>query len=147
MDDELVRTVVLLAALAAAMAALLGGFVRPVAGRYKDGPHEVVLRQTTIVVVGEAQVEGGRQQFFGLALYGRARLRRYDYGGVHMSMLGFNRQQWPQLEGRAMARYRLRMAADGALVGQFYGRRFSFLGAELQQSSWARPTPRRWERA
>lgn len=146
MDDDLIRALFVGAVLLSAAAGVIGGFVQSVGGAWHDGERRLVLRQYGCLVRGEGYVDGGKQVYRGFASYGWARITRYDFGGVHLSTLGFRHEQWPALHGQPMGHFRLRLAGD-ALVGQFFGRRFRFVGARLHSSARVAPVPRRWTRA
>lgn len=125
-DDSLPLVLLLLLCLAAALLGL-GGRATPLQGLWQDGTRRVRLRRRACLVGGEAEVDGGRQRFAGLAVFGRVLLWRRDYGEGHLLALGFPAHEVPRLQGRVTGIFWLRLEAGGdALGGAFYGRHFTF---------------------
>lgn len=146
MDDEQFRMLLLAVILIGGALATIGGFAKSVAGTWIDGPRRIVLRQYGPILRGDGSVDGGKQVYRGWVLFGHLHLTRYDFGGTHLGMLGFSHEQWPALHGKEMARYRLVLQHSGDLLGEFRGRRFSFMGAKVTDSALIEPAVRTWVR-
>lgn len=145
MVDEVVRSLVLWSLIAGLLLMLVGGFVRSLAGVWHDGDRRIVVRQYGCIVRADGYVDGGKQVYRGFAMFGLTRLTRYDFGGMHLGSLGFRHEQWPALHGQPMGHFHLRLRGS-QLVGTFYGRRFTFVGAQLSQSRITPGLPRHWDR-
>lgn len=81
--------------------------VSPVVARER-----IRLAQFGPLVLGNCNVVGGQQSFFGFALGPALWLRRRDRGVPFLAREGFPEAIAKQVEGQIMARYRMRLASD-----------------------------------
>lgn len=146
--DAILRFSVLIAAGVGLTTFLLGGFVTPVSGHWRDGDRLVDLHQWGPWLRGLADRPGGREQYRGIASFGRVWLARRDYGHGHLKRLGFVEEAIPVVEGAVTARLRFRLRAR-RLEGEFIGLRFDFSDPPVRIVSTAEiaGTERSWERA
>ncbi|MEC9466150.1 MAG: hypothetical protein VX834_10215 [Myxococcota bacterium] len=104
---------------------VVGGFLVPVAGQWRDRDRIVQLGQLGPWVWGTCQVPGGLQRYRGKVFLGHLTLTRRDFGQGHLLGLGFNDVQAQAVEGQVMVRLTLRMKPSG-LHGHLWGTRFQF---------------------
>ena len=145
-DDELVRNLFWGLLVLSALVGLVGGFLTPIAGSWRDDSRPIRLRQFGPLVWGESTWEEGWQRFWGYAWGGRVLLYRRDYGAAHLVALGFTPEQVPLVMGQVTGHFRLRRQ-EGALAGHFVGRHFRIEAERLADPSTAPPSPRRWTAA
>ena len=126
---------------------VLGGVVTSVRGIWRDGQNSIVLTQWGPRVAGVSQRPGGLQRYRGWLWLGFLRLHRYDEGTRHLENMGFSADRIPLVQGRPMARLRLRLRGD-TLAGTFEGYEFDFTDGptRLVSSFPTNPQPRRWDR-
>ncbi|MEL6545124.1 MAG: hypothetical protein AAFQ82_10900 [Myxococcota bacterium] len=126
---------------------LLGGFVTPVAGRWRDGDRWVELNQLGPWLQGHAKRPGGSERYRGFAFFGQIWLARRSYGADHLRALGFAEDALPVVEGAMTAK--LRFSRRGRrLEGSFTGIRFDFSDPPVRILKVGRvaATDRVWER-
>ena len=109
----------------AGFAWLIGGFLSPVAGQWRDRDRLVVLKQFGPWVWGQCEIPGGTQRYHGKIWLGRLVLDRRDYGKQHLLQLGFNKIQAKSVGGQVMVRLKLTREGD-LLRGHLWGTRFKF---------------------
>jgi len=124
---------------------LMGGFLTPIAGRWRDGDREIVLTQLGPWVRGVSHPESGESLYRGTARFGRLRLARYDSGFEHLKKMGFPDDVIPLMSSQVMGRFNLKLEGD-QLRGTFEGCRFQFSQHPLKISAVIRlePTERTW---
>ncbi len=146
--DAIFRLSVLIAAGVGLITFLLGGFVTPVSGHWRDGDRLVDLQQLGPWIRGQAERPGGLERYRGIASFGRVWLARRDYGPDHLKRIGFADQAIPVVDGQVTARLRFRFRGRH-LEGEFIGLRFDFSDPPVRILSTAQipATARRWERA
>lgn len=85
------------------------------------------LAQMGPVVIGDADVPGGRERYLGFALGPWVFLRRRDFGARFLARQGFPEDLVSQLEGRVMGRLQLKLGADRLLLeGHFVSYKVEF---------------------
>ena len=109
----------------AALAWLVGGFLSPVAGHWRDRDRMVELRQLGPWVWGKCEIPGGVQRYQGKIWLGALILERRDFGKQYLLQLGFNAVQVKSVEGQVMVRLKLHRDGD-CLRGNQWGTRFKF---------------------
>ncbi len=109
----------------AGFAWLIGGFLSPVAGQWRDRDRLVQLKQFGPWVWGRCEIPGGTQRYRGKIWLGGLILDRRDYGKQHLLQLGFNKIQAKSVEGQVMVRLKLTREGD-VLRGHLWGTRFKF---------------------
>jgi hypothetical protein len=147
--DDILRWSVLGVLGFAALLALLGGLVTPVAGRFRDGQRLITLHQIGPWLVGRCEREGGFERYRGWAFFGVVRLSRYEYGAAHLQASGFAPDTAPLVEGERLASFVFRAKPHG-LVGMFEGRKVSFTSGpkatKVSAIEKLPPAPRTWLR-
>ena len=108
-----------------AVAWLAGGFLFPVAGRWRDQDRLVEIKQFGPWVWGQCEVPGGVQRYRGKIWMGDLILERCDFGKQYLLRLGFNPVQAKSVEGQVMVRLKLKREGD-CLRGHLWGTRFKF---------------------
>lgn len=109
----------------AGVAWLVGGFLSPVAGQWRDRDKLIELTQFGPWVWGDCKIAGGTQRYRGKIWLGNLLLARRDYGKQHLRQLGFSEVQANSVEGQVMVRLKLKREGN-ALRGHLWGTRFKF---------------------
>ena len=104
---------------------LVGGFLSPVGGQWRDRDKLVELMQFGPWVWGDCKIAGGTQRYRGKIWLGNLLLARRDYGKKHLRQLGFSDVQATSVEGQVMVRLKLKREGD-VLRGHLWGTRFKF---------------------
>ncbi|MBT6177509.1 MAG: hypothetical protein HOI23_09690 [Deltaproteobacteria bacterium] len=104
---------------------LVGGFLFPAAGQWRDRERLIELMQLGPWVWGHCKVPGGTQRYRGTVWFGVLVLARRDFGKQHLLALGFNKVQAKSVEGQVMVRLKLKQEGE-TLKGNLWGTRFKF---------------------
>ena len=126
---------------------LVGGFLFPVGGQWRDRNRQIELTQLGPWVWGHCKVPGGTQRYRGKVWLGELILARRDFGEQHLRALGFNEVQARSVEGQVMVRLKLKREGEN-LKGHLWGSRFKF-NPRNQAVLSVQPTPaegREWVR-
>ncbi|MEM6730240.1 MAG: hypothetical protein AAF658_01720 [Myxococcota bacterium] len=146
--DALLRLVVIVAVAVGGTGFLLGGFLTPVSGRWRDGQRTIELDQLGPWLTGRSERPGGHEIYKGFAVFGRVWLSRRNFGEQHLRELGFAESAIPVVDGAITARLRFR-SSSGRLRGEFIGLRFDFSDppVKILRAAQIAATERVWERA